>query len=193
MKDDVQHPKFTDRFCEAMKHAEREVRNHNQTEMGLEHLLLGILDTGGGVAIRALAQLHVTPGMLRVAIEERAEKGPLRTVGYGGMTSEARDAMEAATNEAVHLAARGPEYLGSYTVPYIGTEHLLLGILLIAKTRSVVGMPPSGVGAALGACNISRNRVYTAICQCLRENAAQRQSQSSNDYKSSYKPPAGAG
>jgi len=87
--------------------------------VGTEHVLLAIMSKGEGVAARALNQLQVQPGEVRVRIETLHPAGE-QPVGNGqlGMTQQGKQSIELAVQEA--------RTLGHH---YIGTEHLLLGLL----------------------------------------------------------------
>jgi ATP-dependent Clp protease ATP-binding subunit ClpC len=167
---------FTDKFRQAQVYAEQEAQRHQHAAIGTEHLLLGILGVGSSVAVAALAKLQVTPEMVRAALQTRmqtqtGQTGSQQMTGSAGWTPDARKAIGAATEEALQLAARGPEYLGAYARPYVGTEHLLLGILQVAVLNEWAGAP-CVAGAALAACDVSYNRAYNAVCQCLRDIAS---------------------
>jgi len=87
--------------------------------VGTEHVLLAIMSEGEGVAARALNQLQVQPGEVRVQIETLHPAGeqPVSD-GQLGMTQQGKQSIELAVQEA--------RTLGHH---YIGTEHLLLGLL----------------------------------------------------------------
>jgi ATP-dependent Clp protease ATP-binding subunit ClpC len=169
--------KFTRKYHEALSHAQREMSRHRQTKLASEHLLLGILDVGGGVAITALAKLGIRPEMLRTAVEDCMETWRLRTTGptggTGGFTPDAMQSLEYAATEAESLEARGPHYLGAYRERYIGTEHLFLGILRVAERNEWSGTPTIA-GDALRTCQVSYDTAYNAVCQCLLDLAALR-------------------
>ena len=115
------HPlaKFTERARKVLSLANEEAHQYNHDGVGTEHILLAIMSEGGGIAARALNQLQVQPGEVRAQIEmlHPAGEQPVSD-GQLGMTQQGKQSIELAVQEA-----RG---LGHH---YIGTEHLLLGLL----------------------------------------------------------------
>jgi excisionase family DNA binding protein len=121
MEPGPKHPlaKFTERARKVLSLANEEAHQYNHDGVGTEHILLAIMSEGGGIAARALNQLHVQPGEVRAQIEmlHPAGEQPVSD-GQLGMTQQGKQSIELAVQEA-----RG---LGHH---YIGTEHLLLGLL----------------------------------------------------------------
>jgi excisionase family DNA binding protein len=115
------HPmaKFTDRSRKVLALASEEARRYNHANVGTEHLLLAIMGEGGGVAAKVLERLQVQPGEIRAQIEALHPKGE-GPIGEGmiGMTTQGKESIELAVQEA-----------RSFGHHYIGTEHLLLGLL----------------------------------------------------------------
>jgi excisionase family DNA binding protein len=121
MEPGPKHPlaKFTERARKVLSLANEEAHQYNHDGVGTEHILLAIMSEGGGIAARALNQLQVQPGEVRAQIEmlHPAGEQPVSD-GQLGMTQQGKQSIELAVQEA-----RG---LGHH---YIGTEHLLLGLL----------------------------------------------------------------
>ncbi|MBC7287083.1 MAG: ATP-dependent Clp protease ATP-binding subunit [Armatimonadetes bacterium] len=115
--------RLTNRAKRVVLNAHNEAaRNHMQL-IGTEHLLLGLLRVGEGVAIQALEEMGVNPERLRYDLERQMERGSgVSQTGEVSFTADARDVMSLAWNEARQLR-----------VPYIGTEHILLGLLRLGK------------------------------------------------------------
>lgn len=115
------HPmaKFTDRSRKVLTLASEEARRYNHASVGTEHLLLAIMSEGGGIGAKALERLQVQPGEVRVQIETLRPMGK-EPIGEGmiGMTTPGKESIELAVQEA-----------RSFGHHYIGTEHLLLGLL----------------------------------------------------------------
>jgi excisionase family DNA binding protein len=115
------HPlaKFTERARKVLSLASEEARRYNHSGVGPEHVLLAIMSEGGGIAARALVELQVQPGEVRLQIETSHPAGE-QPVGDGAI------AMTAQAKASIELAAQEAQSLDHH---YIGTEHLLLGLL----------------------------------------------------------------
>ncbi len=115
------HPfaKFTKRVKKVLSLANEEAVHYNHRGVGTEHILLAIIDEGEGIGAKALEQLHVQPDEIRAQIEKMhpAEDQPI-SQDQLGMTQQGKQSIE--------LAVREAQSLGHH---YIGTEHLLLGLL----------------------------------------------------------------
>jgi excisionase family DNA binding protein len=115
-----QFAKFTERARKVLSLANEEAHQYNHDGVGTEHILLGIMSEGEGIAAKALLDLLQMPASeIRKQIEELhpAEEQPAAD-GLLGMTSTGKESIELAVQEA--------RLLGHH---YIGTEHLLLGLL----------------------------------------------------------------
>jgi len=121
MKPGPKHPlaKFTERARKVLSLANEEAHQYNHDGVGTEHVLLAIMSEGGGIAARALNQLQVQPSEVRAQIEMLHPAGE-QPVGDSqlGMTQQGKQSIELAVQEARDLGHH-----------YIGTEHLLLGLL----------------------------------------------------------------
>jgi ATP-dependent Clp protease ATP-binding subunit ClpC len=114
-----------------------ETRRYNHTAVGTEHVSLALLSADEGIAVKALAQLHVQPSEVRAQIEtlHPAREQPVGN-GLIGMTQQGKESIELAIQEA--------QSLGHH---YIGTEHLLLGQL--CQEESLAGIILRKSGATL--------------------------------------------
>ncbi len=111
--------KFTDQARKVLALAVEEARHAHHAEVGPEHLLLAIMSEGEGVAARALAQLQVQPGAVRAQIATAHPAGEQPAdAGQIGMSAQGKASIELAVQEARSLGHH-----------YLGTEHLLLGLL----------------------------------------------------------------
>jgi ATP-dependent Clp protease ATP-binding subunit ClpA len=110
--------KFTERARRVLTLAQEEARRFNHHYIGTEHLLLGLLAEGEGVGARVLQNLGVQLSQVRQRVEFIVGRGESTTTGEMGITPRAKKALELATDEARRLRHH-----------YIGTEHLLLGLL----------------------------------------------------------------
>ncbi len=109
---------FTDRARKVLTLAQDEAARRNHNYIGTEHLLLGLLREGEGVAARVLEGMNVELAKVRTAVEFIIGRGDRPVVGDVGLTPAAKRVIELAIVEARRLEHR-----------YIGTEHLLLGLL----------------------------------------------------------------
>ena len=127
--------KFTERARKVLSMASEEARQYNHSGVGTEHVLLAIMNEGGGIAARALSQLQLQPEEVRAQIEALHPKGeqPLSDEQLG-MTTQGQ--------ECIMLAVQEARALGHH---YIGTEHLLLGLLREAGEPGGQVLRKSGV------------------------------------------------
>lgn len=132
--------RFTDRARKAMALANQEAQRFNHQFLGSEHLLLGLVKEGSGVAANVLKNLDVDLRKVRLEVEKLVKSGPdMVTMGKLPQTPEMKRAIEKAIEEA-----RGLDH------NYVGTEHLLLGLLqdpdtMAGKVLSGLGLAPDGV------------------------------------------------
>ena len=110
--------RFTKRARTAMNMASEEARTLQHNFIGTEHLLLGLLREGGGIAARSLTHFGLDLEQARQMVAQIVKPGVQDSEGRPGLTMRAHKVIELAINEAQSLGHR-----------YIGTEHLLLGIL----------------------------------------------------------------
>ena len=107
--------KFTQRAQRVIVLAQEEARRLGHTVVGTEHLLLGLIAEGEGVASRALQSLGINIDKVRQEVEKVIGRGEEMFQGQIGFTPRAKRVLELAFDEAGH--------------GYIGTEHLLLGLI----------------------------------------------------------------
>ena len=110
--------KFTDRARKVLTLAQDEAQRFNHNYIGTEHLLLGLVREGEGVAARVLENMNVELAKVRTAVEFIIGRGDRPVVGEIGLTPRAKRVIELAIDEARRLGHN-----------YIGTEHLLLGLV----------------------------------------------------------------
>jgi dihydroneopterin aldolase len=125
--------RFTKRARDVVVLAQEEARHFNHNYIGTEHLLLGLLREDEGVAARALERLNVT---LRGAREQLES-----IVGYGEEGTGAQAPFTPRSKKVLELALREAKRLGHN---YIGTEHILLG--LVRENEGVASQMLSGMG-----------------------------------------------
>ncbi|MFC2015824.1 ATP-dependent Clp protease ATP-binding subunit [Chloroflexota bacterium] len=110
--------RFTKRARRVLTHAQEEARRLNHRYIGTEHILLGLVAEEGGVAMRVLGELGVSAEQVRAAVE--------RTVGKGTRPSFAQPTLTPRTKRVIEISVDEARLLGHH---YIGTEHLLLGLV----------------------------------------------------------------
>ncbi|MCL2785213.1 MAG: ATP-dependent Clp protease ATP-binding subunit [Propionibacteriaceae bacterium] len=129
--------RFTDRARRVVILAQDEARTMNHNYVGTEHILLGLIHEGEGVAAKALTQLGITLETARTEVEEIIGKGSQAPAGHIPFTSRAKRVLELSLREALQL-----------NHPYIGTEHILLGLL--REGEGVASQVLIKMGADLG-------------------------------------------
>src|SRR6184192_4292423 len=110
--------KFTERARRVLQLAQEEAQRFNHNYIGTEHLLLGLVREGEGVAAKVLGNLGVELNKVRSAVEFIIGRGDRAVTGDIGLTPRAKKVIELAVDEARRLGHH-----------YIGTEHLLLGLI----------------------------------------------------------------
>jgi len=111
--------RFTDRAKKVMNLARQEAQRFNHEYLGTEHVLLGLVQEGSGVAANVLKQMGVDLAKIRTEVENIVKTGPsMVTMGQLPFTPRAKKVLELSLEEASNLGHN-----------YIGTEHLLLGLI----------------------------------------------------------------
>jgi ATP-dependent Clp protease ATP-binding subunit ClpC len=140
--------RFTDRARRVVVKAQEEARNLGHDNIGTEHILLGLLDEGDGVGFKALEAMGASPDAVRERVEEmtgRSQEPPRE--GHIPFTPRAKKVLELSLREALQLGHT-----------YIGTEHILLGLL--REGEGVAAQVLTGFG-------IDLNRTRQQITQLL--------------------------
>jgi ATP-dependent Clp protease ATP-binding subunit ClpC len=110
--------RFTDRARRVVVLAQEEARRLNHNYIGTEHLLLGLIHEGQGVAAKALESMGISLEAARAQVKETVGQGLRAPTGHIPFTPRAKKVMELSLREALQLGHN-----------YLGTEHLLLGLL----------------------------------------------------------------
>ncbi len=139
--------RFTDRARRVIVLAQDEARMLNHNYIGTEHLLLGLIHEGEGVAAKALESLGISLEAVREQVEEIIGQGQQAPAGHIPFTPRAKKVLEFSMREALQI-----------NHPYIGTEHILLG--LIREGEGVAAQVLIKLGADL-------NRVRNQVLQLL--------------------------
>jgi ATP-dependent Clp protease ATP-binding subunit ClpC len=155
--------KFTDRARKVLTLAQDEAQRFNHNYIGTEHLLLGLVREGEGVAARVLENMNVELPKVRTAVEFIIGRGDRPVVGEVGLTPRAKRVIELAIDEARRLGHN-----------YIGTEHLLLGLV-----REGEGIA-AGVLESLG---VNLDKVRHEVIRVLSQSTAAGPGSSSSDTK----------
>ncbi|MFO0843433.1 MAG: ATP-dependent Clp protease ATP-binding subunit [Gemmataceae bacterium] len=113
------YERFTDRARKVMQLANQEAQRFNHEYIGTEHILLGLVKEGSGVAANVLKNLDIDLRKIRLEVEKIVQSGPdMVTMGKLPQTPRAKKVIEYSIEEARNLGHN-----------YVGTEHLLLGLL----------------------------------------------------------------
>jgi ATP-dependent Clp protease ATP-binding subunit ClpA len=110
--------RFTDRARRVIPLAQEEARLLNHNYVGTEHLLLGLIHEGEGVAAKALESLGISLEAVRAQVQEIIGQGRTAPTGHIPFTPRAKKVLELSLREALQLGHN-----------YVGTEHILLGLL----------------------------------------------------------------
>ena len=129
--------RFTDRARRVVVLAQEEARLLNHSYIGTEHILLGLIHEGEGVAAKALETLSISLEAVRAQVEEIIGQGGSSPSGHIPFTPRAKKVLELSLREALQLGHN-----------YIGTEHILLG--LIREGEGVAAQVLVKLGADLG-------------------------------------------
>ncbi|MGD0794738.1 MAG: ATP-dependent Clp protease ATP-binding subunit [Dehalococcoidales bacterium] len=146
--------KFSERARRVLTIAQEEARSLNHSYIGTEHILLGLVREEEGVAARVLVNLGIGLGKVRSAVEFIIGRGDKPGTGETGLTPRAKKVIELAIDEARQMGHN-----------YIGTEHLLLGLL-----REGEGVASS----VLDSFGITLERARAEVSHILTQNAPPR-------------------
>jgi Clp amino terminal domain, pathogenicity island component len=144
--------RFTDRARRVVVLAQEEARLLNHNHIGTEHILLGLVHEGEGVAYLALTELGISLDAVRAQVEAEIGQGSEAPGGHIPFTPRAKKVLELSLREALQLGHN-----------YIGTEHILLG--LIREGEGVAARVLVGLGAGL-------DRVRGQVVQVLASASA---------------------
>jgi ATP-dependent Clp protease ATP-binding subunit ClpC len=139
--------RFTDRARRVVVLAQEEARMLNHNYIGTEHILLGLIHEGEGVAAKALESMSISLEAVRNQVTEIIGRGQTAPAGHIPFTPRAKKVLELSLREALQLGHN-----------YIGTEHILLG--LIREGEGVAAQVLQKLGADL-------NRVRQQVIQLL--------------------------
>ncbi len=164
--------RFTDRARRVVVLAQEEARLLNHNYIGTEHILLGLIHEGEGVAAKALESLGISLEAVRAQVEEIIGQGGQAPSGHIPFTPRAKKVLELSLREALQLGHN-----------YIGTEHILLG--LIREGEGVAAQVLVKLGADL-------SRVRQQVIQLLSGYAGDKEGVSAGPGSSSDAQPSGS-
>jgi len=145
--------RFTDRARRVVILAQEEARMLDHDYVGTEHVLLGLIHEGGGVAAIVLESLAIRPEVVRERVEAVVGRGEQAPSGHIPFTAQAKDLLRLALEESRALGHS-----------YVGTEHILLG--LIHQGDGVAAQVLTDLGADL---NGAREQVIRILDEHRRE------------------------
>jgi ATP-dependent Clp protease ATP-binding subunit ClpA len=150
------HDKFTDRAQKVLKLAAMEAEHYQHGSISTEHILLALVSEGSGVGANVLKNLDVDLSVIRGMVAEKMVRGPMESLsslsGHVPQTPRAKRAVEAAVAESQSLRHK-----------FVGTEHLLLGLL--HQEDTVAARVLSDVGVRL---NEAREEVLLLLGDSLK-------------------------
>jgi Clp amino terminal domain, pathogenicity island component len=165
--------RFTDRARRVVILAQEEARRLNHDYIGTEHLLLGLIREPEGIAARALESLKISLPAVRENVDAAVTKGEQAASGHIPFTPEAKHVLELSLRESLQMG-----------VNYIGTEHILLG--LVREADGVGAQVLTGLGADL-------DGVRQRIIELLSAPSASGSARSASGPASSASGPASSG
>jgi ATP-dependent Clp protease ATP-binding subunit ClpC len=145
--------KFTERARKVLTLSQEEAQRFNHNYIGTEHILLGLVREGDGVAAKVLVNLGLELARVRQTVESSMGKGDRTVSGEVGLTPRAKRVIELAVDEARRLHHN-----------YIGTEHLLLGLLREGEGTAASAL--EGLGVTL-------EKVRAEVVRLLSQNMPQ--------------------
>jgi ATP-dependent Clp protease ATP-binding subunit ClpA len=153
--------KFTERARRVLTLAQTEAQEFNHNYIGTEHLLLGLVREGDGVAAKVLANCGVRLDSVREAVEVIIGRGDRPIMGEIGLTPRAKKVIELAVDEARRLNHH-----------YIGTEHLLLG--LVREGEGIAAGALESLGVSLERVRAETTRTLAQSMPAARPRSASR-------------------
>src|ERR671930_116630 len=164
--------RFTDRARRVVVLSQEEARMLNHNYIGTEHILLGLIHEGEGVAAKALESLGISLDAVRGQVEEIIGQGQAAPTGHIPFTPRAKKVLELSLREALQLGHN-----------YIGTEHMLLG--LVREGEGVAAQVLISLGADL-------SRVRQQVIQLLSGHLGAKDAPAGAGAGSSQEAPSGS-
>ena len=140
---------FTPRAEEALRLAQEAAEEMGHGSVGCEHILLGLMREEDGIAHRVMQEYGMTEDMICTVLERSVGKGLSGAAPSQGLTPRAKSAVELAVSEAMRMGAG-----------YIGTEHLLMGLLREGNNMAI---------RVLDTVGIDPKKMYSSVVQKINE------------------------
>ena len=140
---------FTPRAEEALRLAQEAAEEMGHGYVGCEHILLGLMREEDGIAHRVMQEYGMTEDMICTVLERSVGKGMSGAAPTQGLTPRAKSAVELAVSEAMRTGAG-----------YIGTEHLLMGLLREGNNMAI---------RVLDTVGIDPKKMYSSVVQKINE------------------------
>ena len=140
---------FTPRAEEALRLAQEAAEEMGHGYVGCEHILLGLMREEDGIAHRVMQEYGMTEDMICTVLERSVGKGLSGAAPSQGLTPRAKSAVELAVSEAMRMGAG-----------YIGTEHLLMGLLREGNNMAI---------RVLDTVGIDPKKMYSSVVQKINE------------------------
>ena len=140
---------FTPRAEEALRLAQEAAEEMGHGYVGCEHILLGLMREEDGIAHRVMQEYGMTEDMICTVLERSVGKGMSGAAPTQGLTPRAKSAVELAVSEAMRTGAG-----------YIGTEHLLMGLLREGNNMAI---------RVLRTVGIDPKKLYSAVVKKINE------------------------
>ncbi len=155
------YERFTDRARKIVQLANQEAQRLNHEWIGTEHILLGLIKEGSGVAASVLKNLHVDPRAIRLEVEKAVRSGPdMPPMGKLPQTPRAKKVIEHSVQQARNLNHN-----------HVGSEHILLGLL--CEQEGVAWLVLTNFGLDLATVRAEINRL---LGPTPRQSTGERQS-----------------
>jgi ATP-dependent Clp protease ATP-binding subunit ClpC len=143
--------RFTDRARRVVVLAQEEARMLNHNYIGTEHILLGLIHEGEGVAAKALESMNISLDAVREQVQEIIGQGQAAPTGHIPFTPRAKKVLELSLREALQLGHN-----------YIGTEHILLGLIREGEGVAAQVLQKLGAAGRLGRARPVRPKPHAA-------------------------------
>lgn len=172
-EEDPMWQRFTERARRTVFYAQEEAARLGESYVSTEHLLLGIVRENDSVAARILERLGVSLSRIRSEIERQVQRGDGRQGQDMQLTPRAKRVIDLAYDEARQLSNE-----------YIGTEHLLLG--LVREEEGLAGRVLTKLGVTLEKARTETQKIHNEFPREDKSGSSEKSSVSSNPFKNAF-------